>query len=493
MKSSRIAMAHRPTLGRLKKELLKAQLCLRALAQADKLTIWLAEALRRLIDALIRCVLRTKPGLIAALVSTAPLITASPATADPYVERTGTANPFDGLGVFLDSAPALADVDGDGDLDAVTGSNSGALAYFENTGTPLAPAYTQRTGPANPFDGLLASTGFSTPVLGDLDDDSDLDLVVGAYYLGISYFENTGSANAPAYTQRTGPANPFDGLGVGYLTAPALGDLDGDGDPDMVVGESYGRLRYFENTGSASNPAYTQRIGPANPFDGFDEDWRSKPALGDLDGDGDLDAVVGESGGSLAYFENTGSASTPAYTRRTGSANPFDGLGMFPDSAPALGDLDGDSDLDAVVGDSGGDLHYFEDAASRFQNWQAAHFDLPAEAADAQPQADPDGDGPNLIDYALKLNPKLHDMIGVFENAIVSDGVSLWLEVRDDDPTLLIRLEVVDELADFGHGTLINAAVTDPHPADGFRTLTFTIPFGDKNREYTRMQFELTP
>ena len=62
---------------------------------------------------------------------------------------------------------------------------------------------------------------------------------------------------------------------------------------------------------------------------------------------GDLDLVVGDSGGSLNYIENTGTSTAPAFVQRTGSANPFDGVDVAwsEDIAPALGDIDGDGTL----------------------------------------------------------------------------------------------------------------------------------------------------
>ena len=60
------------------------------------------------------------------------------------------------------------------------------------------------------------------------------------------------------------------------------------GDLDLVVGDQFGLLHYIENTGTSTAPVFVQRTGSANPFDGIDVGWDSKPALGDLDGDGTL-------------------------------------------------------------------------------------------------------------------------------------------------------------------------------------------------------------
>ena len=57
----------------------------------------------------------------------------------------------------------------------------------------------------------------------------DLDLVVGNSWGELNYIENTGTSTAPEFVVRTGSANPFNAIDVGVSSAPALGDLDGDG------------------------------------------------------------------------------------------------------------------------------------------------------------------------------------------------------------------------------------------------------------------------
>ena len=135
--------------------------------------------------------------------------------------------------------------------------------------------------PARPASPTSTATATSTPSSASYDGT-------------LRYFENTGSAIAPAFTARTGAANPFNGVDVGSISTPSFADLDGDGDLDAVVGEDDGTLRYFENTGTAIAPAFTERTGAANPFNGVDVGDDSTPSFADLDGDGDLDAVVGE-------------------------------------------------------------------------------------------------------------------------------------------------------------------------------------------------------
>ncbi|KAH8052004.1 hypothetical protein JL722_10451 [Aureococcus anophagefferens] len=367
------------------------------------------------------------------------------AASPDYAPVTGAVSPFDGIDVGWSSKPALADVDGDGDLDLVLGEDYGTLFYYENVGSAASPSYEAVTGAANPFDGIYVGQ-YSAPALADLDSDGDLDLVVGEYYGSLYYYgepysggvlnyfeivgsatspsyeavtgaanpfdgiyvdygvlfyyENVGNAESPSFEARTGTANPFDGIDVGSRSEPALADVDGDGDLDLVVGEKYGAFYYYENVGNAASPTYAARTGSASPFDGIDVGARSKPAFADVDGDGDLDLVVGEHDGILFYYENVGSATSPSYAARTGSANPFDGIDVSYYSAPAFADLDDDGDLDLVVGEHDGILFYYENvgnatspsyeavtgAANPFGGIDVGWFSAPA-------LADLDGDG----------------------------------------------------------------------------------------------------
>jgi Ca2+-binding RTX toxin-like protein len=114
------------------------------------------------------------------------------------------------------------------------------------------------------------------------------------------FYRNTGSASNPVFAAPT--TNDFGLTSVGSFASPTLADIDGDGDLDAFVGNNAGNTLFYRNTGSASNPVFAAPT--INPFGLTDVGNYVAPTFADIDGDGDLDAFVGNNAGNTVFFEN---------------------------------------------------------------------------------------------------------------------------------------------------------------------------------------------
>ena len=327
-------------------------------------TLWIAppppspSALRR------RSGLRTSSGVALGLLGVAPL--SAEAATPIFVERTGAENPFAGIG--LTATPVLVDVDADGDLDVMASTYPGWVDTWRNVGDATTPSFEFiPRGPGHPGPFVPVPGGGVQVSLADLDGDGDPDIIGIEGFGVIRYIPNIGTETEPLFSFPIPyPPPPLSIAATAYPLGQLL-DLDADGDSDLVVGDSSRTFRFYENVGDAASFDFVMRTGAQNPFDGlsvpgFGADGdRSIPALGDLDGDGDFDLIAGgyEHDGFL-YFENVGSPASPSFVQRTGAANPLEALGLDVLEATAeLGDLDGDGDLDMLLFEYP-DYRYFE-------------------------------------------------------------------------------------------------------------------------------------
>ena len=254
------------------------------------------------------------------------------------------------INVGSKAAPTFVDIDGDGDMDAVVGSDAGDLYYFENTGDVSSPGFTMVTGTGNPFNGIYVGTR-SVPAFADIDGDLDMDLLLGEYYGKIYLHDNTGSINSPGFSLASGLGNQFDSFDTGYYSKPVFADIDADGDLDLY--SSGYRLLFYSNDGSGNFTNTT-------PFSNLDMDYDyTRPTFADIDDDGDMDAFVGDDYGYIHYFENTGTASVPAFS----SSGITDAFGITDPAyslAPAFVDIDNDGDLDLFAGALDGEVYFFQ-------------------------------------------------------------------------------------------------------------------------------------
>lgn len=265
--------------------------------------------------------------------------------------------------------PTAVDIDGDGDLDLFTGAidlsgyySAGAVVQFhENTGTPQAAQFSAPVNDTFNIDISSMNTYIVIPSFGDLDGDGDYDMMAGGSYFGLFYFENTGTAQAPDFAAPV--ANPFGLSDSVYYGSPILLDLDDDGDLDLLSGEYDGRIVYYENTGSATSPAFG--VKQYEPF-GLQQSYYAFPTAGDVDWDGDLDLMIGDYYGDIHYFENTGTRSNPQFAAPVTNPSNIQSGGSI--TFPTLADLDGDSDPDLITGVgtyyTGVSFNYYENLAT---------------------------------------------------------------------------------------------------------------------------------
>jgi hypothetical protein len=251
----------------------------------------------------------------------------------------------------------LADLDGDGDLDLLVGNKiapdadtTGTITWFENTGTRTAPQFRER--------GFLPLRGefHYAPTVADLDGDGLPDLILGTWRDQVQWWRNAGTHAAPRYELAD---SALITLTRGSNTAPAFADLDGDGDLDLIVGEASGQLNLYRNVGTARVPRFEL---VSDTFQDIDVGRRSAPVFADLRGTGSPDLLLGSEDGGVQHWRNVSDASGIRFVREADlpvQTGPF--------STVTVGDLDGDGDLDVIVGTAAGGLRYFENVGGRLR------------------------------------------------------------------------------------------------------------------------------
>ncbi len=415
------------------------------------------------------------------------------------------------------SIPTFADIDGDGDFDFFSGGSIGSVSFYENIGTPFVPQFTFVTGAFGginiqggpkhipkalhgasgieffdadsngvldmfwgdyfnpslyylynsgtkqspnialvdstyPNEAVIATLGFNVPQHVDVDSDGLTDLIVGsvfpsAEYDNFHFYKNTGSNAQPFYSLQTKNLIPM--IDAGSRSSVAAADFDGDGDIDIVVSSASGAVHLYENSGSQALPVYFPvpvltftisnnfysmvTAGDINndgkpdlvignfdgriktfanmtedgiisfshvehPFDAFSVGQNSAPCLTDLDGDGDLDLLIGNSGGQLSFWKNIGTNAAPSYARDTLLTL----IDVGNDAVPFAADIDLDGTLDLLIGNSDGTLHHYRQSQSNFKKFDLVSkkfegIEIKTQSAPCIIDLDADGDPDVLL------------------------------------------------------------------------------------------------
>ena len=268
-------------------------------------------------------------------------------TPDGYTLITKTL--LSGIDVGADSYPVFADLDGDGDQDVLVSNKistqdfeTGEIFYFEN----ISDSGTLRWQQREPLD--IGGHYNLAPAIADLDADGDLDMLVGTWNKGSLYFRNDGTPSAPNFV--LDESNTVT-LTRGSNSTPALVDIDADGDLDLFIGESSGDLNFYLNNGGPNAPKFDL---VSDKFEEIDVGRRSVPRFADLDGDGDQDLILGREADGVVLYMNQGTAQAPLFVESGTLPAPFPILAV-----PAFIDIDDDGDLDVFSGGLGGGLLFF--------------------------------------------------------------------------------------------------------------------------------------
>lgn len=214
---------------------------------------------------------------------------------------------------------------------------------------------------------------YSNVTFFDHNADGLLDMIVGNGFIydefggtdaSLYYYENTGTLTDPAFTFVN---DNYEGIGSfnrEYVN-PTFGDIDGDGDDDMIIGEADGALHLFSNIGGAGNPSNFS-FTSINYFN-IDVGNHSSPQLIDINEDGLLDLIIGRNApvGNVAYYRNFGTATNAQFHPDTvnetfGNIHVEDPGFLFGYSSPFMTETDSDGNRFIYVGSDLGFIHKYK-------------------------------------------------------------------------------------------------------------------------------------
>jgi hypothetical protein len=252
--------------------------------------------------------------------------------------------------VGSESIPAFADLDDDGDLDLLLANKidpddltTSRIFRFENVGTVSEPSFR--------FRGHMDIGGLYhyAPAFGDLDGDRDPDMLLGSWKDRIAWYRNEGANTDPQFVLQD---SAIVKITRGSNTTPVLVDIDADGDLDLFIGESSGTINFYRNSGNPTQPEF---VLESDRFNDIDIGRRSYPTFVDLDADGDQDLIIGGDSGKLWFFRNTGTRQRAMFVADSSFDLTLDGF-----ASPTFVDIDADGTIDLFSGGAGGGLLYYK-------------------------------------------------------------------------------------------------------------------------------------
>jgi hypothetical protein len=287
----------------------------------------------------------------------------------------------------------------------VHGHLRGYVYWLKNIGTSDRPSYEQAEK-IQAAGRPLEVFGWPSPNFADFDGDGDLDLICGEFLDGFTYFENVGTRQRPLYAagrRLKAPDGSLLKMDLQMITPTAI-DWDGDGDTDLIVGDEDGRVAFIENTGKQVD--YLPQFLPPRYFQQEAEDVKfgalATPTAYDWDGDGDIDILCGNTAGCIAFIENLSGPgverpkwAAPKYLQADGKtirlqAGPNGSIqgpceAKWGYTTQTVADWDGDGLPDLIVNSILGKVHWYRNVGTRQAPKLAAAQPIEAEWNGPQP------------------------------------------------------------------------------------------------------------
>ncbi|MBN1853920.1 MAG: VCBS repeat-containing protein [Pirellulales bacterium] len=287
-----------------------------------------------------------------------------------------------------------------------------------STNTPLFSdfVYAQSEG----TDLLLPASGCmgAFPRIAHFDADNKKDLLVGRADGTVQLFCNIGTESNPTFDEGTllevGTAGFKSPIDVGSRATIALTDWDNNGVRDLVLGALDGYIHLYLNQGTNTEPDFVSETIVQDLYGNLQvPSGRSSPALMDLTGDGNKDLLVGNTNGAILLYTNQGSDSMPSFS--TYDYVIADGIAIdlpgVPRSRPFISDWTGDGLPDLLIGAGDGRIHLFQSVpeeadfdedgdvdANDFAIWQSGFSTINgASHGDGDADADRDVDGYDFL------------------------------------------------------------------------------------------------
>jgi len=297
------------------------------------------------------------------------------------------------LDVFGCPSPNFVDMDGDGDLDIIAGEFLDRITYFENVGTRTEPVYAAGRFLELNGETLHLDLQMLQVVVFDWNRDGNPDIFVGKEDGRVVLMLGTGEFRdgLPQFTPPRYLQQEAEFVKIGALATPFGVDWDGDGDMDIIAGDTAGYINFVENLGGGATPTWAKPVylkaggetiriqaGPNGSIQGPAEaKWGyTVLSVADWDHDGLPDIIINSIWGKVEWFKNVGEPGRPALAPAQPIEVAWEGPTPKPAwvwwepegkalvtqwrTSPVVLDLNGDGLNDLVMLDQEGYLAFFE-------------------------------------------------------------------------------------------------------------------------------------